>query len=330
MSLGPALMLPYAARLISLCLATGAAVYAVAATAAHVGAPVLLHRIGRRETSDPRHSAALVLHLRLAPLSLAALAVVVVCLPSYVFLEPRGRGPEAIGWVCGALAVAGAVLLAVILARSSLGAARAWRFGRRLRRQGHLRQADGLALRVLPAPAPALAIAGIWRPQLVASEAALHCLGPDQLHAALRHEQAHQHARDNAKRLLLGAAPLPGAAARALEARWARLAEWAADDWAVTGDAAQSLTLASALLAVARLRAHPPARWSPCVSTLDAFSGQDLAERIARLLRCDAGTAAAPPRRRWVGYAVLGALLWATLQPTTLSVAHIALERLLH
>src|SRR6185437_807949 len=107
--------------------------------------------------------------------------------------------------------------------------------------------------------------------------------------------RAHAESLDNLKRLLLCAAPgiLPFAAGfRAIEREWAKLAEWAADDRAAQGDAGQSLTLAEALVRMARIGSL--SRCSPLVSPF-ASATSDVAERVNRLLgRTNGG---APVRR---------------------------------
>ena len=107
---------------------------------------------------------------------------------------------------------------------------------------------------------------------------------PGQLAAALRHEEAHRISRDNLKRLLLLLAPglLPGLHGfGAIERGWARFSEWAADDDAVAGDAHRSLSLAAALVRVARMGGSAPV--SPLTA---AFLGdsREISARVDRLL----------------------------------------------
>jgi hypothetical protein len=69
-----------------------------------------------------------------------------------------------------------------------------------------------------------------------------------------------------------------------LEQTWAKLSEWAADDEAVDGDAHRALSLATALLRVARLGAGP--RLSLLHTSLVA-DDHDLSSRVERLLRIE-------------------------------------------
>lgn len=331
MNLLQGLILPYWSRLLLLMLAAGAAAYAGGAAATTLGAPVLLRRIRRWQHRTPERAAGLALTLRLLPLTAAALASVALCLPSYMWLEPHGHA-EAISAGCLALALAGGMGLGVIVLRAVSVIAASQGYRRRARRTGSVCEIAGQPVRVLPGAAPSMAIAGVWRPVLMLSQAAHDRLSREQLALGFGHEQAHRSAHDNLKRLFLAATPVAGPRARALEQAWARMAEWVADDRAVAGDAQRSLTLASALVAIAQLSAHGRTcgYLAPLVSTLEYGGGQALSERIARLLAFESAPAAPRPQRRWIGYAVAAAVLWCALQPTTLLAAHAVLERLVH
>ena len=97
-------------------------------------------------------------------------------------------------------------------------------------------------------------------PQLLISKSVLNGLTAEQTEAALRHEQAHRTSRDNIKRFLILLSPdvLPFLRTFAsLEHSWAKFTEWAADDQATAGDSHRALSLASALVRVARLGSKP-------------------------------------------------------------------------
>jgi hypothetical protein len=134
------------------------------------------------------------------------------------------------------------------------------------------------------APAPLLALTGILRPRLVVSRRLLDILSAQQLEIAISHEQAHERSRDNLKRLILAVAP--GAfpffrGFRAIERQWERHAELAADEAATAGQVNRALTLAEALVQVARLRSYE--QILPLASTLSSHD-LELALRIDRLL----------------------------------------------
>ncbi len=325
------LLLPYWTRLLLIMLAAGAVAYAAGAEAASVAAPVVLRRL-RRWQAAPGRAGNMAFTLRLFPLVAAGLASVVLCLPSYMWLEPRSGHSELVSPLCLLLALAGAAGLGCVLLRGVRAGMSSLRYGRRARRRGELCEIQGQRVRVLQGLGPSMAVSGVWRPVLMVSQAAHRCLSSEQLALGLGHEQAHRTAHDNLKRLLLAATPVAGAQARRLTQAWARMAEWAADDRAVAGDAQRSLTLASALVAVAKLNGNGQTcgHLAPLVSTLEYGSGQELSERIARLLAFENAPTAPRPQRLWIGYAVAAAVLWCALQPTTLLAAHAVLERLVH
>ena len=110
--------------------------------------------------------------------------------------------------------------------------------------------------------------------------------------------------------------------------RWrARLA----DDRAVAGDTRRSLSLASALVRIARLGS--PARIAPLMASLLAVD-DDLSARVDRLLRAGPADATSRrPRRMALAAAataaVISLLLVVMLQPATLSSVHHLLEHLI-
>ena len=130
-----------------------------------------------------------------------------------------------------------------------------------------------------------MAVAGVLRPRLVASRSVMDTLSRDEKEVALRHELAHRESRDNLKKLLILLSPdvLPFTSGLAiLERGWSRFTEWAADDEAVSGDALRALSLASALVRVARLGVRPaPAHLLSSLVEED----RDLEMRVERLLR---------------------------------------------
>ena len=88
----------------------------------------------------------------------------------------------------------------------------------------------------------------------------MNALSEEQKEAAFRHEAAHRVSRDNLKKFLFLLAPdiLPMVSGLSnLERGWARFTEWAADDQAVDGDPQRALSLAAALVKVAKMGVHP-------------------------------------------------------------------------
>jgi Zn-dependent protease with chaperone function len=153
------------------------------------------------------------------------------------------------------------------------------------------RTAAPVVVRGVPLPAwlvdttfPLVAVTGIWRPRLLIAGNVLTELDEEQLDLVVRHELAHARHGDNMSRLLMAVAPdavsLYGGA-RPLEHAWRQAAEEAADDYAVGIDTAARLSLASALLRVARLIGDQP----PSRLLVPAFhEGASIEKRIRRLV----------------------------------------------
>jgi len=298
--------LPYIPRLFALGLASYFLIHlALGLMVASVARPAIL--LGER--IRPGRAARLMLALRLVPAAGAASIVALVCLPSYLWLEPDAP-KEHVGVTCLAAAVAGALMWGFSLARGLRAAIDSHR-----------------TLRRCP---PLMALGGLFRPQLIVSRAVARALAPEQMAAALDHERAHWAAHDNLKRLSIALAPgiLPFAASsRTLERGWSRFAEWAADDCAVAGSPQRSLALAEALVRVARLSACAS---QPFLAHLVGDPGE-LAARVERLL-CPVQPIGR--ETRWPSLMVLSitlliaAILAAILQPVTFYSVHRLLEHL--
>jgi Zn-dependent protease with chaperone function len=301
--------LSYQWRLVSLSAAVFFLVNLVAGTVVAALSPLAVGWAGRL---SPRQAARFSLALRLFPGALAAVVVALVCVPSYVWLEP-GSGLEYAGGGCLAAAAMGVALGVSSIVRLCRAATR--------------------TRRVVRSNPPCLALAGMVRPRLLVSNAVLRVLTHEQLAVALAHERAHWTSRDNWKRLLILAAPgvLPFCNGLArLERAWARFAEWAADDAAVAGDECCSLSLAAALVRVARLQSRVPG--TPLAIPL-LGELPDLRVRVQRLLEPALRIPIAPRRPgvlcsglcACVGAAMVAVLL----NPTTLETTHSILERLM-
>jgi Zn-dependent protease with chaperone function len=170
-------------------------------------------------------------------------------------------------------------------------------------------------------------MSGILRPRLIVSPEVRRALTPEQLEAALDHERAHWVSRDNLKRLLMllspGLLPFYSGFTR-LERAWGRFTEWAADDAAVAGSAARSVSLAAALVSVARLQTSSP----PPLATSLLGDSPDLAARVHRLLHRAPRRETKPGSTTALGITSV-ALALVLLNPSTLYLAHRLLERLM-
>jgi Zn-dependent protease with chaperone function len=265
--------------------------------------------------------------LRVFPATLALCVAAGLVAPAYLLYEPADAG-ESPGGVLLALALAGAWLVATGVGRVA-GASRATR--RFL--QERLPGARALALADAPGRPygvrhgfPTVSLVGLARPRVLLAEPVLAALDAGELSVVLAHEAGHASARDNLRALVLRAAPCAEALGRRLEHQWREASEQAADDYAVAGRADRALSLAAALVKVARLA---PEHASFDLASIAFHSGDGVAGRVRRLLdvaRHDpAPHAASRPgvRRFWL----LAPAAWASLAlPGILPRVHQAIE----
>jgi Zn-dependent protease with chaperone function len=317
----------YAFRLICLCFASFFLVHTALGMIAAGCAP-LAGRLA--EGMRARSAARLLLGLRLAPALLAVSAVAGLCVPSYLWFEPQTAG-ERVGIACIAAAVLGGLAWAAAFLRVCRGIAGTRRYsGRRGGEESTAWIPGELSpVRVVEKPTPVLLLCGVFRSRIIVSRSILSALPAEQLDAALRHEQAHRASRDNFKRLLLlfspGLVPFSQGLA-ALERSWEKAAEWAADDVAAGGDEVRAVSLAAALVRVARMGVNPD---PPLVASLTA-GGRGLEARVERLLRPQlgpeqprTGIRAAVAAATLAGVCAVAAVFAA---PATLSSIHRLLE----
>lgn len=324
--------LPYTVRLLCLC---GAAFFMLHMMLALVARCASGTAVRVAEHLKPRAAARLLFTLRISPWMLTLLAVLAFCVPSYLWLEPEATG-ERVGLVCMLMALAGLAIWASALVRV-VGAVRGTvRYLHHCQHHGRKVAVRGEAspALLLKDKAPVLAVAGVLRPQLVISKRVMRGLSAEERAAALRHEQAHCTAGDNLKRFLILLSPDLFPFVRTfgpLERAWSRFTEWAADDQATEGDPQRALSLASALVRVARMGSKPQLGYLSC-SLLG--SDHDLSQRVDRLLRPQPRSR--KPVREFVplltgvGALVTSAVAVATLWPGSLTLVHRALEQLIH
>lgn len=324
--------LPYTIKLLCLCCASFFMIHLVLALAARLSAGTAL-RVA--EHMKPSSAARFLFVLRMSPLVLTLFAVLAFCIPSYLWLEPQATG-EKVGFFCVFTAILGFSVWVLSLLRVT-GAVRGTsrylhdceRHGRKINVSG----SDSPAL-LLADKTPVLAVAGVLRPQLVISRRVLRGLSAEQRDAALSHERAHCAAGDNLKRFLILLAPeaLPFLPAfRSLDRGWSKFTEWAADDQASAGDPQRALSLAAALVRVAKMGSKPRVGYLSCSLV---GGDQELSERVDRLLRPQPK----PPKPVREVAAFLGsvtalsgtAAIIMILWPGSLSLVHQALERLVH
>ncbi len=324
--------LTYTMRLLCLCGASFFMVHMVLALLARCSAGTAV-RVA--EHMKPRSAARLLFILRTSPWVLTLLVILAFCIPSYLWLEPEAAG-ERVGVACMAMALAGVAIWASALIRlggAVLGTVRYLHHCQHHGRKVAVRGEVSPALLVKD-NAPVLAVAGVLRPQLVISQRVMRGLSPEEREAALRHEQSHCLAGDNLKRFLILLSPdlFPFVCTfGSLERAWSRFTEWAADDSATEGDPQRALSLASALVRVAKMGSQPQLGYLSC-SLLG--SDHDLSQRVDRLLRPQ--TKSGKPVREFIpllagaGALVTSAVAVVTLWPGSLTLVHRALEQLVH
>lgn len=199
--------------------------------------------------------------LRILPALIAVAVVGLLCVPSYLEYEP-GRTSERVGPV---LAVLATVALGLALG-TAWRAVACWRATNRLARQWravaqpldlrerHVTEWRHAAYR-LDHSFPVMAVIGTFRPQLFVSNAVLDALADDELAAAVAHEQAHVDTADNLRRVLMRSARDVfgfSSLSRRIDRLWADAAETAADESVARLGRNAALSLASALLKIAR------------------------------------------------------------------------------
>ena len=324
------MVLPYYLRLVCLCFATFFVVHALNWLVIRSIAPVAVRMAG---TVRPRLSSRLLFALRIAPSAVTLFIVIGFCVPSYVCLEPD-IASERVGYACLLAAALGAIVWVVSLLRGFASVVRTARYLRACRRNGSETSVgqESTEVLVVKDDAAVMAVAGALHPRLVVSQPVMDALSQEQREAAFRHEAAHRASRDNLKKLLFLLSPgvLPGISGMsALERGWAKFTEWAADDEAVSGDQERALSLASALVRVAKLGVHPAPSY--LLSSL-VDDDSDLATRVDRLLRKPAyAEKPSQPLAVFARNAALivgGAFATVLLWPESLGGIHQLLERL--
>jgi len=319
--------LPYYVRLLCLCFAIFFVAHAAVWLVVRAASGVTL-RIA--DTMRPRMSARLLFGARVMPMALTLFLIMGFCVPSYLWLEPD-IASERVGLLCLGAALLGLTSWLIALTRALASMICTERY---VRRCGQNACSSGDVL-VLSNQATIMAIAGVAHPRLVVSQRVMDALSEDQREVAFRHERAHRTSRDNLKKfcllLLPDVLPFVGGGLTCLERGWARFTEWAADDEAVDGSQERALSLASALVRVAKLGVHRSSAY--LLSTL-IEDDRDLATRIDRLLR-EPAYAEKPlqPLLVWarckalvIGCITATLLLW----PQSLGSIHRLLEHLVH
>lgn len=275
--------LPYNIRLLCLCFATFFVVHAAVWMMVRAITPAGL-RIA--ETMRPRMASRLLFALRVAPASVALFLVAGFCVPSYICLEPD-IASERVRLTFLLAAAAGTAVWLVSLLRGLFSVVRTQQYMRLCSQGAHSGEVGPSEeeMLIVDDTAAIMAVAGIVHPRLLVSQSVMDALSEEQREAAFRHEAAHRTSRDNLKKLLFLLSPdvLPFVSgASDLDRAWSKFTEWAADDEAVDGNQERALSLASALVRVAKLGVHPSPAY--LLSSL-VDDDRELEVRVNRLLR---------------------------------------------
>jgi Zn-dependent protease with chaperone function len=293
--------------------------------------------VTRRWTAVSR--ARLIFSLRTLPALLAFLSVALLLVPAYVAYEPR-QAAERVSFKLGLLAFISATGIAVSVYRAIATHRVTSKLTADWLRQGkplHINDVNIEAFQIAHT-FPLIAIVGFLRPRLFVASQVLEILTPEEISAAVAHENGHLAARDNLKRGLLHAcrdALLIIPSGRSLDKAWSEASEEAADENAARQGNGVALDLASALVKIARKIPQGARPTMPAgVFLLGDEETKGIKSRVRRLI------ALAPAESRpgsrydviknllvWVPPAiVLASLLVSATSPVLLSRVHYLIE----
>jgi Zn-dependent protease with chaperone function len=238
--------------------------------------------------------ARLLFAFRIVPAVVAVLFVLFFLVPSYLFYEPRHTN-ERVSVKLGLLAFLSASGICLAIGRSVAS----WRATARLTadwlQHGERITVAGVAIDTyrIEHSFPVIAIIGVLRPRMFIARHVLELLSPEEIGAALAHENSHLAARDNLKRGVLRAcrdALLIVPSGRSLDRAWSDAAEEAADENAARREDV-ALDLASALVKIARII---PSGARPTMPAGVFLVGEEEAScieiRVGRLMELAGGT----------------------------------------
>jgi Zn-dependent protease with chaperone function len=243
---------------------------------------------GRRLLQRPLSSNPSILFgIRILAFAVSALFAVFLTLPSFWLMERRALDEDVTTFF---LALGALVLLSSGIARASKASRVTSRLVSRWLRKPDAGGEVGATMTSADEGAPALMLAGIWRPKVMVSDTANAVLSENELRLAIRHELGHRRSWDNLKKLLMNAIPFPGMSG--IERAWREAAELAADDSAVE-NRQDALDLATALIKLSR----SASRWTePQIASAFVCGSSAVAMRVQRLLDWRRG---APLQNLW-------------------------------
>jgi Zn-dependent protease with chaperone function len=283
--------------------------------------------------------ARLLFSLRTLPALLALLFVALLLVPSYLAYEPRHTS-ESVSLKLGLLALLSAAGLAVSLARGIATHRATAKLTSDWLKQGTRIEIAGIDIEAyrIDHQFPLIGIVGFLRPRLFIATQVLEFLTPEEITAAIAHENGHLIARDNLKRGLLQAcrdALLIIPSGRLLDKSWSEASEEAADENAARQGHAVALDLASALVKIARIIPLGARPTMPAgVFLLGDEETKGIKSRVGRLIAlATAGTAVSSRRGLLTNLFIWGpasmvllSFIIAATSPFLLSRVHLLIE----
>lgn len=218
-----------------------------------------LWRVAGQFTNNWRavNRARLLFLLRTLPVLLAFLTVALLFVPAYLVHEPRHTN-EIVSFKLGLLAFLSATGIAVSIYRGIATQRATAKLTSDWLRRGKPIRIEGINIDCyeIQHKFPLIGVVGFLRPRLFVASQVLRILTPEEIAAAVAHENGHLEARDNLKRGLLQACRdslLIIPSGRSLDRSWSEASEEAADENAAEQGNAVALDLASALVKIARI-----------------------------------------------------------------------------
>jgi Zn-dependent protease with chaperone function len=283
--------------------------------------------------------ARLLFSLRTLPAVLAFLSVALLLIPAYLLYEPR-HTTETVSVKLGLLALLSAAGIGVSIYRGIATNRATAKLTSDWLRQGKSVQIAGIDIEAyeIEHTFPLIAIVGFLRPRLFIASQVLRALTPEEISAAVAHENGHLSARDNLKHGIMQAcrdALLIIPSGRSLDKAWSEASEEAADENAARQGNGVALDLASALVKIARRVPHGARPTMPAgVFLLGDEETKGIKSRVRRLIAL-----AATERRPVYGHdvstnllvwvpasLVLVTLLIMATSPVLLSSVHALIE----
>jgi Zn-dependent protease with chaperone function len=274
--------------------------------------------------------------LRVLPALIAFLIVSLLLVPSYLAYEPRHTS-ESVSFKLGLLALVSATGIAVSIYRG-IATHRATRnLTSDWLRQGKPIKIPGIDIRSyeIQHQFPLIGIVGFVRPRLFIASQVLQLLTPEEVAAAVAHENGHLTARDNLKRGVLQACRdilLIIPSGRLLDKSWSEASEEAADENAALQGNTVALDLASALVKIARIIPLGARPTMPAgVFLLGDEETKGIKSRVRRLLSLATGERRTGSRYDWLAVWVPVCLLLigfvaAATNPYLLNKVHFLIE----